>query len=612
MLALLLFFAPVTALRVPGPLSPRNANYQIEASLDAATKTVSGHERITWRNTAAVPANELVLHLYMNAFRNDRSTFFRESGGRHRGNDFAKHGWGAVDVKRILVAGREAPLTVDDTLGTVKLSQPIAPGASVEIVIDFTTRLPKVFARTGWADDFFAVAQWFPKIAVFDGKWRANQLHLNSEFFADFGVYDVTLKVPENFAVGATGVEVAKNVFHAEDVTDFAWFASPRFIVRTDHWQDVELVLLSWPGDEWVRHFAAAKTALDELLRRYGPYPYSRLTIVDVPESDAPGAGGMEYPTLFTTMSFPVPAALHVDEWVTIHELSHQYFQGMVSSDEAEQAWLDEGFTETMTDWGLSREFGRESALYDFLGHRLSYVEAARLGYRALADRDPPDTPSWLFVDNASYSINSYSKIDLTLRTAEQLLGAEKFEAGMRHYFEKARFTHPRREDFLRLFAEGSGADLDRFWHATLQTSQVLDYQVLSVTARQLEKPAGWLRSDGGVEVEASPPPDPKAPWRSEVVVHRKGEILMPVSLRVVFDDGSERRERWDDDGSVRWRRYVYETAHPVARAEIDRWPLDVKRLDDGKRREGDGAPRRRILAQLQRWVSLALSLVGF
>src|SRR6185436_14266525 len=187
-------------------------------------------------------AAELVFHLYMNAFRNDQSAFFRESGGRHRGNHHTDHGWGAVDVTRLEIAGKPAALAIDDTLASVRLAQPVAPGATVEIDLDFTTRLPRVFARTGWADDFFAVAQWFPKIAVFDGAWRANQLHLNSEFFADFGVYDVQLEVPDNFVVGATGVEIRREkkartfvlFFHAEDVSDFAWFASPRFRVQAD------------------------------------------------------------------------------------------------------------------------------------------------------------------------------------------------------------------------------------------------------------------------------------------------------------------------------------------------------------------------------------------
>jgi hypothetical protein len=623
MLALLLFLAPLQALRVPGPLSPRNANYRLQATLDPTQKLVSGHVHITWRNDAAVPATELVLHLYMNAFRNNRSTFMKESHGRHRGNaSEGAHRWGAIDVDKLLVDGRPATMTVDDTLGTIALERPIAPGATVEIDADFTTRLPRIFAHTGWADDFFAIAQWYPKMAVFDqhwGKWRANQLHLNSEFFADFGDYDVTVDVPANFLVGASGVEgarIEKNgrasiAFHAEDVTDFAWFASPKFQEQLDSWDGIRLRLLGWPGIDGARQFAAVKTTLAELARRYGPYPYSQITIIGAPLGGAEGAGGMEYPTLFTTLSFPVPRSLHIDEWVTIHELSHQYTQGMLSSDEAEEAWLDEGFTEAMTDWGMSRLFGREASLYEFPGHRLAYDEAERLGYRLLADRDPPATPSWAFLDNASYSINSYSKIDLTLRTVEKLIGADKLEAGMRHYYEKARFTHPRREDFLRLFAEGSGADVSGFFHATLETTDRLDYQVLSVTAELIGKPAGLITTDGH-EVEVSPSPDPQAPWRSEVVIHRKGEMVLPPEVRVVFDDGSERRERWDDDGSRRWHRYTYETPKPVRYAEINRVPLDVSRLNDGKLRKPDGGPRRRILGRLQRALSLALAWVGF
>jgi hypothetical protein len=628
LLSLSLLSAPQTALRLPGPLSPRIASYKIEASLDPATKTVKGHLRLSWRNPAATAAAELVVHLYMNAFRNEASTFLKESHGRHRRNEFGRHGWGAIDVSTISVRGEDltARLTVDDTLARLRLDEPVGPGEVVDIDVDFTTRLPKVFARTGWAKDFFAVGQWFPKIAVFDGTWRAHQLHLNSEFFADFGVYDVQIDVPQGFAVGATGIELRREQkknrtfvsFRAEDVHDFAWFASPRFVERSDAFVDpdgrVALRLLLWPGHEAhaVRHFAAAKAALAELLRRYGPYPYAQITIIDTPD-EAEGAGGMEYPTLFTTLSLPVPESVHLHEWVTIHELSHGYFQGIVASDEVEEAWLDEGLTEAMTDWGLSAQFGRERALYDFLGHRLSYTDASRLGYRTLADRDAPATPSWAFLDNGTYSINSYSKIDLILRSAERILGEARFEAGMRRYYQNARFKHPRRADFIRWFNEGTGMDLSSFFQATLETADVLDYQVLSLTAEQIRKTAGLVRSDGGVEIEASPPPDPTAPWRSEVVIHRKGTMALPVDVRVVFEDGSERREHWEDDlTQARWKRYLYETPKAVRAVHLDSLPLDVNRLNDGRLQKSDSSPRRRILFALQRWLSMAFSAVGF
>ena len=285
-LALLLFLAPTAALRVPGPLSPRNANYTIEASLDPATKTVKGHLHLSWRNPAAEPVRELVFHLYMNGFRNESSVFFRESHGRHRRNSFSgAHGWGAIDITRLTVDGvdRTKSIAIDDTLGTVPLPHPLGPGVVSEVDLDFTTRLPRVFARTGWSEDFFAVAQWFPKIAVFDGRWRAHQLHLNSEFFADFGVYDVRVDVPAGWVVGATGrtvQEYAKEkrtfvLFHAEDVHDFAWFASPRFLVERDHYQDVELRLLSWPGHQWSarRHFAAVRSGAGRAGAALRPLP---------------------------------------------------------------------------------------------------------------------------------------------------------------------------------------------------------------------------------------------------------------------------------------------------------------------------------------------------
>ena len=138
-------------------------------------------------------------------------------------------------------------IKVDDTLATVKLPAAVAPGGEVDVDVEFTTKMPKVFARTGYKDDFFAVGQWFPKVGVWDCepaappsgdcRWRAHQHHLNSEFFADYGVYDVDVEVPKDWPVGATGVLTSEKMngarktltYHAEDVHDFVWTTSPKF-----------------------------------------------------------------------------------------------------------------------------------------------------------------------------------------------------------------------------------------------------------------------------------------------------------------------------------------------------------------------------------------------
>ncbi|HEX6839572.1 MAG TPA: M1 family peptidase, partial [Polyangia bacterium] len=165
---LLLPLVTLSALRVPGPLSPRNASYTIQASLDEKAKVVHGKERLHWKNIASGAADTMVFHLYMNAFKNNESTFMKESKGVHRGNKQEKAGWGAIDVTRLVVGGVDLTkaMKVDDTLATVALPAPVAPGGEIDVDVEFTTKMPKVFARTGYKDDFYEVGQWFPKIGV--------------------------------------------------------------------------------------------------------------------------------------------------------------------------------------------------------------------------------------------------------------------------------------------------------------------------------------------------------------------------------------------------------------------------------------------------------------
>jgi hypothetical protein len=642
---LLLPLVTLTALRVPGPLSPRNANYTIHASLDEKDKVVKGKETLHWKNPTAGAADTMVFHLYMNAFKNNESTFMKESKGEHRGNKQEKKGWGAIDITKLVVGGVDLTkaIKVDDTLATVKLPTPVAGGATVDVDVEFTTKMPKVFARTGFKDDFFEVAQWFPKIGVWDCdagpyghpatcRWRANQHHLNSEFFADYGVYDVDVEVPKKWTVGATGVLVGEKTsgerktltYHAEDVHDFVWTTQPDFKTTEDKYVgpsgEVRIVMLSQPGrDANVgRHIKATQVGLAELERRFGPYPYSQITVVDVPE-DAEGAGGMEYPTLFFTEDVPVPPSMHFPEYVTIHELAHQYFYGLVGSDEVEEAWLDEGLTETMSDWGVSRQFGREGGAWDIFGHRLSVTELSQAGYSTAIGIDPSETRAFEYESNHLYGAVTYTKTVLILRTMEAYLGAEKFEAAMRHYYDKAKFTHPRAEDFVRLFDEGAGQDLSWYWKQTLWGTSTLDYEVMDVSKRRKPAPVGLFDGKDGKreEKEAPKKEDKDAPWISEVVVRRKGELAFPVDVKVVFEDETIKHETWDGgrDGGPRWKRWTYETKKPVAWAEVDpdgKVALDTTRFNNGRRVEPESAPRRQITSWFQNALSVVLSAVGF
>jgi len=637
MLHLLAALAVAGSLRVPAPLSARNASYQLDAQLDPAQKQLTGTGRLHWRNTQSGPATELVFHLYMNAFKNEKSAFLKESGGQHRTAVFDRKDWGAIDVTRLVVDGVDltSRAVVDDTLLRVALPHAIAPGATSEIDLRWTTKFPRVFARTGWGDnEFFAIAQWFPKVGVWDCqggcRWRAHQHHLNSEFFSDFGVYEVTLRLPARFIVAGTGVELGTEVigdevvhrFLAEDVHDFALAASPKFDVRQGSYHDplgeVALTYYAQPGrgDRPTLHLAAAQAGLAELGARMFPYPYKRLSIVE-PAAGAEGAGGMEYPTLIFTFDVAAPAQIKFGELVTMHELSHQYFYGMIASDEVEEAWLDEGLADAGTDWGLERLLGDTALLYDWGGHRLTTRAERRAGYGPVARVDPPETQAFAFRDNGVYGAVTYGKTQLALSTVRGLIGDARFFAGIGRYAERWRFLHPRIDDFIAAFDDGAGEDLRWFWDEALRGTQVLDYAVGSIQVTEQRPPAGLFdtATDGGTRQQIAPSLHAGPPYHSEVVVDRRGDFRFPVELKVVFDDGSERRERWDGGRSdgAHWHRFSYDTDHQVVRAEVDpdaKVPLDVDRWNDGLLLRADAAPRRTMMRRLDAWLSVLTALV--
>ncbi len=660
------------ALRVPGPLSPRNASYQMTARLDEKAHQIIGHLVLSWHNLENRPADKLVFHLYQNAFKNRASTFIRETGPRLRRDIMPEHGYGAIDVSALKV-GRDDLLSravIDDTLMTVPLPVPVGPSAAVQVEISFTTTLPKVFARSGYVGEFNAVSQWFPKIGVFDCqsgcRWRAHQYHGNTEFFADYGVYDVEVDVPVGYGVGATGVQVKRTVkgdrqrllFHAEDVHDFVWMADPRFVEINDRIQDewggVNVRLLSRRGLESMnpRHLHATRQGLLELERRFGVYPYGNVTVV-LPPADGNGAGGMEYPTLFTSVGLSLPPGLHVLEGVTAHELGHQYFYGIVGSDEVEEAFLDEGFNETFTTWAMERIIPGPCNAIDFLGLCFSQIDQDWLGYRGSLRRAPIATFSYLFPPE-TYSPVTYAQTAMTLCTLEHYLGPARMEAGMRRYVDRYRFHHPHRGDFTASFDQGAGEDLGWFWDQALTSTRVADYKVLSAVTRPHLPAAGLWDCPPPPRTVAPNPADPEARAReddvreaeeaacigqppgrhefdpqkddpdtrhpklhdSDVHIQRMGDFVFPVVVRMTFQDGSVVRETWGFDeqraaGENRVRRFRY-SRRPSALSRVEIDPdqtllLDEHRLNNGLLLKPDGAPALRLAST---WHGLVQTLI--
>src|SRR6202453_853782 len=406
-----------TAINSATPMSQRIVHYEIDAHYNATTHTVDANEILTYHNLTGQALDHFPFHLYQNAFQ-PNSTFVREAkvaGNRDTGYEkWESKEYGSEDIKSLEVVG-QGDLTSqvqyiqpddgnkdDKTVVDVHLPKPVAPGEYVQFKIAFQTKFPETQARSGWKRDFVLGGQWFPKVGVFwHGAWNCHQYHNTTEFFADFGVFDVKLTVPQSEVVGASGVLVSDAAnsdgtktytYHGDDIHDFAWTASPRYKVKEDgvfngQMGPVKLRILMQPAhwSQAERHEKILMETLDRFEKWYGPYPYKMLTLVD-PEPDS-AAGGMEYPTFITgDSSWFMPKGVLLPELVVEHEFGHQYWYAMVATNEFEDAWMDEGINSYTEVKVLDSIFGQDRSMLQQGGVTLGEREEQRLSYASAAD----------------------------------------------------------------------------------------------------------------------------------------------------------------------------------------------------------------------------------
>ena len=599
----------------PNPLSPRIANYTISVRLDDLHKKLYGEEILSWRNESDDWIYDLHFHLYLNAFKDENSTFMQESGdGRTAGILDEDEGWGWINIismktktgtvltDNFTFIHPDDDNELDQTVLQVILDEPIKPRQSITLQIEFQAQLPRVAIRTGYKGDFIMAGQWFPKIGVYEaagdryasqGQWNCHQFHANSEFYADYGVYDVTIILPQKYSVGASGIllDIKNNNddsktyhFYCEDIHDFAWTADTDFKIIEDQWKQVKIRFFAQPLHETLAHrqIMAAKKSLEYCEEWYGPYPYPILTIVD-PQYGAVGAGGMEYPTLITARAYWLtPVGIKLPEAVVIHEFGHNYFYGMIGSNEFEEAWLDEGMT-TYTEIKVQDTYygKNQGSILSLFGININMSDWEWSRYARRPDRDIVIKDSWEY-QRSDYRTYSYSKPAMILLTLENYLGKTLMKKIMSTYFERYKFKHPTTDDFIHTVNEITGQDFQEFFDQVLYTREVLDYGIERIIINK-------LTSSGGEESDLSSRnendhSDGEILYRNQVSVSRKGKVIFPVEILLKFENGQQIRENWD--GQETFKEYCYERPERIISAEVDPdrkiW-LDINFLNNGK-----------------------------
>lgn len=627
------------------PLSERITGYKIDAKLDTEAKTVRGRMEAFWVNKSSDTVPDIRMHLYMNAFRSNRTTFYKEMGGSP-GSDDSGLGWidiisfynnKGVDLKRkIEFISPDDGNKEDMTVLRILLPEPSLPGDTVFVKIEFETKLPSPGRRTGYNGNFFFVAQWFPKFGVYEpagmrfstkGGWNCHQFHANSEFYSNHSVYDVTVTLPSNYVTGSGGALISETitgdmktqVFRAEDIVDFAWTAWTDYAVFTDKWGYVNITLLI-PKDrikQASRQLTAVKNALEYFNQNIGPYPWPHLTFVDPPSIGA-FSGGMEYTTLFTSQSsYFMPAFIHLPELVTIHEFGHAYFMGILASNEFEEPWLDEGVNSFWELRILDYYYGKNSGvlnhpllkLSDAAMSRLSYVRSPSLQVVSNAEN------SWNY-PHSTYGMMSYQKTATWLHTLMGIVGEETMNNIFREYYKKWAFKHPSGKDFVnvvndvvrREHGDKFGPDMNWFFDQTLYGTGICDYKVSGIRNRRYSRPEGKIDNADTSLIDGH---NPDSLHISVVQLERIGEVMLPVDVLVHFTNGEDVLENWD--GKSRYKDFKYSGNKEIEWVKLDpdyKIRMDVNFINNSMSTEPIHTPLNRIANKFLAFFQFYLSIV--
>ncbi|MCZ6766218.1 MAG: M1 family aminopeptidase [bacterium] len=532
--------------------------YTIRTSLDTGNHMLTGTETISYTNNSPDTLTQFYLHLYPNAYRSKNTAFMRDYRRRFNINlvDLPGKYRGYLDISNVKIDGQVVNARSHDTITQMDLPRPLLPGGTMEISLEFESKIRRHLGRSGYDGDHYDMAQWYPKVVVYDEKGWHPDLFMTGEFYGEFGVFDVYIDVPEHYVVVATGVlqsgdagwdlnsvdgsrkssaqrgKPHKTVhFHAENVHDFAWCADPKFVMQSTTVRDIEVRSFYRRGnDAWKDStLAHAVRSLVWLEDKVGPYPYPQVSVVEGLLS-----GGLESPMLVMDG--------RVDEALVVHEIGHIYFYGILANDERNEAWLDVGFTTFQTKWYEMSKHGEDGipgGLNWYQKFTPHYSELGKLRRRVfwLQRRGYGEriaTRSELFEND--YYTHVYRKAALMFFALKYTVGEDTFERILREYYTQWQLKHVNEERFQAVCEEVSGMDLDLFFEQWLHTTKISDYELAAVDTRPSERGDGYI---------------------TEVRIERTGEMIMPVQLEFEFEDGTRQTARVE--GRLRTIRETFE-----------------------------------------------------
>jgi len=551
-------------------------HYTINAKLNTDNHLIEGFETLLYQNNSPDTLSELYFHLYPNTFQNN-SVMAKEARAAAINIIRSPENIGWIKIDSLVITQTrphkkiDIDTLIDDTILKIKIFPQLLPGEQLSISLKFITRIRKFTpagGKGGYGKNLYEVSQWYPKVCVYDEKgWHPIKYHWLGEFYGEFGIFDVTLNVPDSFVVAATGEVVSGDpgwktgeidsngnfvqrtdpaplnpnqnditssrrivTFHAEKVHDFVWVASPEYLYQTTMWQNIPIHILFRKSSQKHWHNIALKGATNALIwlnDLIGAYPYPQLTVC---EGVLPG--GMEYP-MVTILG-------HVDLTLIVHEICHMYFYGALANNEQDEGWLDEGIvtyiseflveenvptlnTETPPSIPIKTPFiKKQFGLFEFKDIKLNSLYY----YFYSGFEKPISTQCYKLKNKYLYTYNVYLKPSKFFSMLDYLVGRETFEKILQTYYKQWKFKHVDGEKFKTVCEQVSDMDLDWFFNQWIYKTARIDYACTGVYSKKLEN---------GL-------------WKTDITIKRLGNGIMPVEIEIVTESGDTIRKRWQGD----------------------------------------------------------------
>ncbi len=557
----------------------QKVDYEMDIVFDHEKHQFSGKQNLVYTNHSPDTLNRVFFHLYFNAFQPGSSMDVRsrtisdpDPRIKDRIQTLSESEVGYHKIHSILQDGQPVRYTVEGTLMTIMLNSPLLPNTSCTFHLDFESQVPVQIRRSGRNNSEgvdYTMTQWYPKMAEYDADGWHTDPYVCREFHGVFGTFDVNITLDSQYVVGGTGVlqnpEVTQTKsesrtwrFVAENVHDFAWAADPEFVrssAFTSNGTELNFYHLkdTTINDNWHRLEEQTVKLFDIMNERFGEYPYPQFSVIQA------GDGGMEYPMctmIAGTGSFGGLVS------VTVHEAIHNWYYGVLATNELKYPWMDEGFTTFAQNIVLDLLGKRNSAN----PHKRSYESYIK--HVTNKTEEPLTTHADHYEINASYGVASYSKGCVFLSQLEYILGKDVFYKGMKSYFNEWKFKHPTPTDFKRVMEKTSGLELDWYFEGWIGTTKQIDYSIASVFT----------------EGE-----------NTQIVIEKKGGLHLPIEITLQLEEAQEtyyipiERMRGAKKDSTLIHKTAWPWAFPSYSLIVERKLSEIKRIEiDQQQRTAD------------------------